>query len=339
MRWVFIFFPLFVFPHTLVFVHLGKNIPECLFASLKQAHYFNQDSEIYLLTDQKKAFYFDEKITVIDTALIPITEEHRTFQKINKMDPSISDGLWAYASERFFVLYDFIKERSLIELVHLESDCMLYMDLDELMPFFKGLRMAAPFQSLFGCIPCFVYIQDSQSLSLLLNHILSEIECYQGVRPHIYLNDMQTLASFYRKFGAAWMFPLPTLMPEYARKFPRRKSHFAQDNSTHLRFLSMNASFFTGYIFDAAGLAIYINGNDQRHTPGHGPATIHSRCLFNPGHFSYLWGKDSKGRAVPYLFFEGKSYQIVNLHFHSKMVEEYTSFKDFRRELCPWKLF
>jgi hypothetical protein len=306
---------------------------------MKQARFLNPDSDIYLLTDQNFECELKGAITTVNIQSIPLTEEHRMFRRVNKIDPSISEGFWVYATERFFVLYDFMKQRSLEDVIHLESDSMLYVDLDELMPLFKrsNTRLAAPFQSLVGCIPCLIYIKDSEILALLVNHILSEIATYNGVRPHIYINDMQTLASFYRKLGSDFMLPLPTLMPEYIRKFPQKKSHFIQDNGTRLNFLSMQSSLFPEYIFDAAGLGIYINGNDRRHTPGHGAGTIHSRCLFNPSRFSYFWGKDAKGRTVPYLCFMGKTYRIVNLHFHSKMPEGYTSFSDSRHEFFSRK--
>jgi hypothetical protein len=322
MRWLVLFLPFFAFSHVLIFVHLGKEVPSYLGITIEQARMFNPGADIYLLTDQTCLL---EGVRVVSIDSIPVTEEHKAFCRMNKIDPSISDGFWFYATERFFVLYDFLKSRGLEEVVHLENDTMLYIDLDELKPFFHDVGIAAPFQSLVGCIPCFIYIKDSQHLSFLIEHILNEMQGYRGAIAHLYINDMQTLASFYRKFGDGFMLPLPTLMPEYAKKFPPRRSHFVQDNGTYLRFLSKHADLFPGYIFDAAGLAIYLNGNDRRHSPGHGPGTIHSRCLFDPSRFSYFWGKDVKGRAIPYLSFEGKEYRIVNLHFHSKMPEAYAS--------------
>ena len=58
-------------------------------------------------------------------------------------------------------MFDFIKYKDLENIVHLESDTMLYIDLKELLPLFKdlGTQVAAPFQSTAGCIPCFVFIK------------------------------------------------------------------------------------------------------------------------------------------------------------------------------------
>ncbi len=325
----FLFFPCLIFSHNIVFVHLGNSPPPSIFTSMKQARFLNQDCDIYLLTDKGGYLYFqtghekffaDEYITLIDAGQLPITEEHATFHNINQLD-----GFWSYATERFFSLFDFIKAQNLIDIVHLENDSMLYLDLDELYPLFKKFdtRLAAPFQSLKGCIPCFVFIKDSESLAYLIEHILSEMGNYHGTNAYIAINDMQTLASFYVKFGGDYLTPLPTLMPEYALYHHKRKSLFSPDNFTPLKFLSQNSSLFTDYIFDAAGLGIFLNSKKQ----------IHFRSLFTPHFFSYSWGEDSKGRTVPYLSFKGKKYQIVNLHFPSKAPEEFTSFLPFRKEL------
>ena len=155
---------------------------------------------------------------------------------------------------------------------------------------------------------------------------------YTGPRPHIDVNDMQTLASFYRKLGSSYMTPLPILMPEYAQYYPKRTSTFEPDNQTSLDFLSMNASLFPGYIFDAAALGVFANGNDRRYFPKNGSGIIHYRSIFDPGHFSFFWGNDSQNRKVPSLSFKGKNYRIVNMHFHSKMPEGHTSYKETREE-------
>lgn len=320
--WFFLTFFLQAYGHTVVFVHLGPHVPPCLSTTMKQARYLNPDCEIYLLTDNT-AFTQEN---VVDTASIPSTPEHTAFREINKIDPALSDGLWMYALERFFYLYDFIQDQKLENVFHLENDSMLYVDLNELtIPF----RLAAPFQSMAGCIPCFVYIQDGASLLHLIEHILAATRDYKGPQPHIGVNDMSVLAGYYQKFGEAFMAPLPTLMPEFQRK---RRSAFGPDNRTPLGFLSMNAQLFPGYLFDAATLGIFVNGNDKKFFPNSGPGAIHFRSLFDPRYFSYFWGVDRNGKHVPYLSYEGKNYRIVNLHFHSKMVDGYTSYGEVREE-------
>ncbi len=304
---------------------------------MKQARYLNPGCDIYLLSDTEAYQIFQNKyqtclnesgIDLISMEYIPKSSQHIEFFEVNKLPPSFVEGYWMYASERFFVLYDFIKAQGLTDVLHLESDCMLYLDLEELLPLFAKLntRLAAPFQSLKGCIPCFVFIKDAESLESLLNHMISEMRNFQGVKPHLCINDMQTLASFYRKYGSNSLLPLPTLMPEYAQSYAKRRSSFVPDNATPLSFLSLYSKPFSEYLFDAAGLGIFINGNDRKYSPNRGAGTVHARSLFDPHFFSFFWGENIKGQNVPYIFFKGKNYRIANLHFHSKMPEDYASF-------------
>ena len=328
--------------HNVIFVHLGNNIPSCIFTAMKQARYLNQDCDIYLLTDKSaynsfsfnQDFFSQENISLVAMDKLPIADEHITFREVNKIDATLSDGFWVYTLERFFYLFDFIKNKNLENIVHLESDSMLYIDLEELLPLEKmsDLQIAAPFQSTVACIPCFVFIKDQKSLLPLITHILFEMENYKGFNHHIGVGDMKTLASFYQKFGASHMTPLPTLMPEYSKYHQKRKSFFNQDNKTPLSFLSLHASSFPDCLFDAAGLGIFVNGNDRKYFPNNGATTIHYRSLFDPSVFFFFWGVDSQGRKVPYLSFKEKKSRIINMHFHSKMLDGYTSYGENQLE-------
>jgi hypothetical protein len=292
----------------IIFVHLGEKIPPCMVTTMRQARYMNPESHVYLLTDQPLQC---DEVEVIRVEPVSIAERYG-------LDPSVADGLWAHATNRFFVLERFVRERGLRDVIHLENDTMLYVELEEILPQLAEFRLAVPFQSKVGAIPCFVYIRDGEVLTELVEHMRRKLESYRGELAMFRINDMQTVASF---DGVA---ALPTLMKEY--KFRARKSRFTADNQTPLHFLMTNGEKFEGYLFDAAGLGIWMNGNNQEYSPGKGAGTIHSRCLFDPSRFEYIWGEDKKGRKVPFLRFNEKEWRIVNLHFHSKKPEDYASF-------------
>ena len=297
---------------------------------MKQARFLNSELPIYLLTDQKwdfdKEFFELERIDLVEVDRIFKSEEHKTFTRINRLTSLNLNGLWSYAMERFFFLYDFIAERNLKNVIHLENDTLLYFSLEEMLSLFQDLQFAAPFQSSAGCIPSLVWIKEAKSLKSFLDYANFETENYTGFFPQTYLNDMYLLARFYKRFGGKLLTPLPTLMANYELFFPKKKSLFFPDNQTELSFLSLTGELFPGFIFDAAGLGIFMNGNDRRYAPDSGNGVSHRRLLFEPNHFSYYWGCDKKGRRVPYLSFKGVNYRIANLHFHSKMCENYTSY-------------
>lgn len=320
---------------SLIFVHIGDSIPAWTFTSLQQARYMNESCSIYLLANKESLQSIDtevreelshDRISLIDMEAIPITQEHFDFRNQNRLEDSLN-GFWKYTTDRFFVIFDFLKHTQIKKVVHMENDTMLYVDLDEILPQLEHLdvHMAAPFQSMHCCIPCFVYIKDADCLKSLVDHITVETKNDHNC-------DMLTLASFFRKYEDEYMFTLPILMPDYPQYFKKRVSSFAPDNESSLEFLTRNAWAFPEYIFDAAAFGVYVNGNDKRYNPNTGPGQIHHRTLYDPSHFSYYWGKDEKGRACPYLTFKDRTYKIVNLHFHSKEVDGFTSYRNTRSE-------
>lgn len=332
----FVMLGLQVCAHNIAFVYLGKNVPKCLFTVIDQARYMNDDCDMYLLVDREalesmtvinRETLSKNRIELIDLRDIPVTQVHAAWREYNKIDKGILEGFWSYAVERYFYLFDFMQNRRLEHVIHMEADVMVYVDLKELLPLLQKTKIAVPFQSTACSVPCFTFFQNSFVFEPLLQHIVDETKRYTGSKPHIELNDMALFASFYAKFGSRYMTTLPTLMPEYGALFQPRKSSFEPDNHTPLQFLAENVEMFPGYIFDAATLGVFINGNDGRYFSTKGPGIVHHRSLFDPRLFLFSWERDQKNRKVPYLTFEEKRYRIVNLHFHSKQPEKFTSYE------------
>lgn len=150
-----------LYPSAIVFVHLGEDVPSCIFTVIEQAKYLNPEKEIYLLTDEvgyrnciKKndQFFLREQLHLINMSGFPVSCLHKRFHEVNKMVGIDNANYWTYASERFFVLYDFLEQIRITEIVHLENDCMLYVDIEEILPVLRkeNVSLAAPFTSLKG---------------------------------------------------------------------------------------------------------------------------------------------------------------------------------------------
>src|SRR3990167_10223288 len=121
----------------IVFVHLGKNLPEYLPVALKQARLFNPDSSIYLLANDSvlKFAYFD-RIQCISVETLPQSNEHRIFNRLSRLDKRSREGFWRYTTERFFYLHEWMKKENIKDVIHLEYDNMLYVDVSTLLPIF-----------------------------------------------------------------------------------------------------------------------------------------------------------------------------------------------------------
>lgn len=239
--WMFLVcLPIWSNPCNIAFIHLGEKVPSCLFIAIKQARFMNPDCKIHLLMDQtalrivsfpEPEFLRSYNVSLVNLGDIPLTQEHRVFKNINKIDPLLLDGFWLYTLERFFYLFDFISAENLQNVFHFESDTLLYTELEEILPFFdrEKIKLAAPFQSTVGCIPCCVFIRGQNALAPLIHHILHKTETYIGKTSQLELGDMQILANFFALFGDSYMTPLPILMSEYIKHFAKRTSTFEPD--------------------------------------------------------------------------------------------------------------
>lgn len=323
-------------------VHIGKEFPAYGYFAIEQIRFFNADVPIHILLEKeaiekmkasKSAFIHAQNLHLVDVASLPLSEEHIEFRKVSRFNKTWRDGYWSHGTERFFYLYDFIKNAELEHVVHIENDTLIYIDMNELLPLFlkNHVKIAAPFQSLVGCPPCFVYIKNTDSFSPLIHFMLKMIREYRGNRPDVEVQDWVTLSSYRSIFGDEALTALPILMPEYAKYYKKRDIPTFEDNHTPLEFLSKNAQFFPGYLFDAAALGIYANGHDPRNQGAGGPGILHYKALFDPGHFQIIWGKDSQNRQTPFLIFKGKVYKVINLHLHSKMPEHFVSFSPYQQ--------
>jgi hypothetical protein len=337
----FLCLPLFALSnYSLVFIHIGKNFPDCSYTTLKQARFMNEQVDIYFLVDHKNysqlseksaEFIRENKIHLVDLSLLPVTAKHRLFRQISPFDQSFKGGFWNHVTERFFYVYDFLEKTQLKNIIHLETDVMLYVDIEELLPSFlqSGAELAGTFQWTTECVPGLVFIRHLSIWEKYIDHILEELSFYRGTDPNRDLNDMRTLASFKKKVDSEFI-NLPIVMPEYSLYFAPRMIQGSHGN-TSLDFLSKNEILFSGYLFDAAAFGIYANGYDRTVYPEGKPGDIHWKSLFDPSKMVFFWGEDSKKRNVPYVLFAEKSYRIVNLHFHSKHPEDFTSYQAIRK--------
>lgn len=313
---------------SIVFVHIGE-IPVYVKQSLEQARYMNPDLNIYLLAngEVKSDFYRENNIEIIDVHELELSERHIAFREQHRFRPFIKNGFWVHVTERFFYIEDFMVQKQLENVIHIESDVLLYVDLKEIISIFieNQMELAAPFQLKNSCVPSFVYIRAAESLKALTHHILCEINSYQGQSVEEDVNDMRTLASFERLYGSEKMMRLPLLMPEYAKRYPPEEVKINHEQTT-LDFLSKNADLFPGYLFDAATLGIFTKGYDPTVYSSQ-PGQVHYKSLFDPSHLTMFWDLDSQNRSVPVILFGEEKYRIVNLHMHSKNMEGYLSFE------------
>ncbi len=298
---------------TIVFVHIGENIPSYLDCALIQARLFN-DCKIVLIANsaplkQYRKFLEKHGITGVACEDLKKTAHHKRFIKRSPLDKQFRDGFWYFASERFFYLDDMMQQYQMNNVVHLESDVMLYVDLSEISPIlekhYSGLGVT--FDTDQRCIPGIVFIRNPQVISQLT-------ECMMHLDGK---DDMMAIGEFRRRVGREKVKTLPIVQREYIEDQD-------VDSSSPEDYANLVEEFQS--IFDAAYHGQYLGGEDPRNGPA-GPGFVNPHCVIKSSLLEYTWERDAEERLVPFAHFQGKKLRINNLHIHCKRLWDFYSIK------------
>lgn len=306
---------------SIVFVHIGANLPTYLKTAVAQARLFNPDCSIFIIGNEQALNNLPPEYTACSVKTITCeslakTESHKRFIEKSILDRNYRDGFWSHATERLFYLDDFMLQYQMENVVHLENDVMLYMDLEEAFPIFQRYYknlIGAVFDNDARCIPSFLYISTAKPLHELAEFI--SLKCHRGG------NDMEYIAQFKKFAYKKFIDHLPITLPSYTATHPFQS---LTGRKTKQKQLYYNHFDLFNSIFDGAALGQYLGGIDPRNDVSK-PGFINESCLFNPSHFTFEMQPDSAGRLVPYALFQGQRIRINNLHIHSKNLEAFFS--------------
>ncbi len=304
---------------SIVFIHIGNSLPTYLANALEQARLFNPQIPIVLLANQKaieqSSLNITKPVYIISIESLEISKEHEFFIKNHRLNEKFREGFWRYAFERFYCLYDFMKQYNASHVFHLEYDNMLYMDGLEAIPVFESHYdncIGATFDNDQRCIAGFIYIPNKK--------IMKQLVAFMNQHLGKAYNDMQMLG-YFKRLNPEKMHNLPIIPAEYATDYEliSPKGHKVKTKEVYYQ----NSDEFGG-IFDAAALGQYLGGIDPRNGPSK-PGFINESCIFNPSQFSYIWIKDEQNRKVPFIQYKENLYHIFNLHIHSKQLHLFSS--------------
>lgn len=316
-----IFFKCFAADYSIVFIHIGKQIPNYLKESIDQAALFN-NCNIYVIANEKPLATFSKNFTnnnivFVSCEKLTSSEEHKQFNKKFVLDKTSLNYFWKHTTERFFYLDELISTFHLKNIFHLESDVMLYADLaKELSIFINNYEnIGLTFENEERVVPGFVYIANEKASNDLTKYISSNVKDK--------ITDMEILA-LYQKQNNQKVSYLPIIPSDYSKK--HELVSIMNNSVSNPENFSNNVDQFNS-IFDAAALGQYLGGVDVFHGNSR-PGFIDVYCIFDPSHFSFYWKEDTLRRKVPYIVFNKKEYRINNLHIHSKRLLEFSSSLD-----------
>lgn len=319
-----------------VFVHLGPRAPDHLPIAIRQAARF-ADGPVHLVAEAATLAKFVcpdvPALHLVAVEDLPVSAAHAEFRAVCAFDRRERDGFWYFTTERFFYLAALARVLDAEDIVHLESDVMLYADLAGLVPRLRRAYsgLAAPFDNDERCVPSLVYARSSAAIATLAQFIA---DCLRD-RPQAFRTDMTLLGAARRECGAAVIDALP-IVPDCFTGPMRSRSGLTTDQPERYR----RPEAGLGYVFDAAAIGQYLGGIDPRNQlrrrgfwrvldriPAlrrHGGAGfVNEASLVDPARFRYIWVRDAAGRAVPHMVDGDTGVAIANLHIHSKMLEPF----------------
>lgn len=310
--------PVFAEHYSIVFIHIGKEIPSYAEIALSQAKKFNPNASVILLANEEAAESFSQKFPELEVEYIACeslikTQSHQNFLERTTLDRESGEGFWLYTSERFLYLDDLMTQYKMQDVFHLEYDNMLYVNLEELLPIFQHYYpgIAATFDNDDRCIPGFIYIANEQAM-----HSLAKSFALHASKS---LNDMQLIALYKNENGNDKISHLPIITKEYANVYPLVSSsgHTAQNPSQYTQNIEVFHS-----IFDAAALGQFLGGISPRNGVAK-PGFINESCLFNPSLLNIVWIPDARLGNIPYIIYPHATYRINSLHIHSKNLGDF----------------
>lgn len=304
---------------SLVFIHIGNEVPEYSRISLLQASIFNPSIPIYFLLHKDaikiaRKWNLPANIFLIDYDELPKTKEHVFFLR-NKSGDLFKENFWRYTTERFLYLNDFICQNPREHIFHLEYDNMLYLDLLSVLDVLKkhyhgaGITLDSDERGIGGII----YFRDKGIVELLSKFIIRNLAKN--------LNDMQLLALFSKAYEDA-VENLPIIFQDYIDEYG-----LTNQLNQSVKFPEKYSSFVDEFcsIFDAAAIGQYLGGVDPKSGVMVSSGFINETCCFDCSKLKFSWEYDDKGRKIPFVQMNSKKYRINNIHVHSKKLRNFFS--------------
>ncbi|NBP57063.1 hypothetical protein EBU71_11135 [bacterium] len=257
--------------------------------------------QTYIKTNVEQLLQFDFNIHVIlDHNFFDSMKEYKTritlvdsstlqtdFDSKSMLDKQFRGGFWNNASKRLFLLNEYIKQKGLKHVIHLENDVLLYSD----MKYDLDEKIYITIDAENRCIPGIVYIPNHE----LFDRLIKEYDYSK--------NDMENLAIFYHRHR------------DIVATFP------IIDNSVQTSIYNEEFERFNS-IFDGAAIGQYLGGVDPRNIPQDTRGFINETCVIKYNNYQFEWLKKGK-YYVPHIKVHNRMIQINNLHIHSKELDKF----------------
>lgn len=312
---------------SVVFIHIGKQLPDYIYDSIYQSLLINCNScKHYVIIDDTLIKEFIRKCQLFNLDILTKNNVHSTsiiqpipisilqnflnnqsnFQMYTKQlekynVSSFRDGFWVSTTSRFFYIQAFMQMFQVSNLFHIENDIMMYESFDNICS-----TMKSDYSSIWmvqdspnRVVPSILFFPNADLLLKLTNFIAIHHE-----NSDRFVNDMDILGKFQPKFTLPF-----------------------DDNSDKL-------------IFDGAAIGQYLGGVDLRNTNYelspqdyfHNKTVgfVNETSVFKPNTCNFSRTNiETNDHLYPLKMFLCQRFEkislVANLHIHSKQLYQFSS--------------
>ena len=304
---------------NIILVHIGDTYYTYINDCLEQIRIFN-DCPVYLVSNaaHEDKILKNKNITFVRIEDLELEEHHKTWQNIS----NYKDAFWRPCTERFFYVENVMKKFNLKNSFHIETDNLLYFNLETELPIFeKNYQIAAIFDSEKRCVPGFFYYKDVDKLNLYTSMLASHP---QGGGA----SDMYTWQHFRQKYP-----DIISNLPRFPKSYNEKCNtcgHHIDNRGDYIRHIGEFKA-----VFDGAEIGQYLGGLSPRNSGG-AVGMINGDCVHKINkNFNFVFERDEQHRRVLYLYYkgygkgwnrgDGECYRVNNLHVHSKNLINFMS--------------
>jgi hypothetical protein len=285
---------------NIVYIHIGKNVPNYTFDSIFQALLINNRASIVLLVNNECAQETIQEIKNLDidysrVQVISLESIPANIPEFPDYVKNFRNSFWTNTINRFFYIEGYMKQYKKECIFHIENDVMIYDNLENLVETAQDKLWLAK-DSEKRVIPSIVYLGNLECISNLNNWMLQELQ-------KEFRNDMDLLGSY---------------------------------KNQNVCYFDLTMDTNNKYIVDGAAIGQYLGGVDPKNIGYEGYSNpsvgfINETSDFKPNSVTIfkknVYVSTITNKALSLYFSKNNKClkQIINLHIHSKELVPFSS--------------
>jgi hypothetical protein len=300
---------------NIILTQVGNKKSPYLIECIKQLLFFGNNKIILISNKFHKNLLKNnkllEKIIFLDENKITKKKEHLTFLKNNKLDKKFYDEFWIKTIERFFFIENICSSNKLENIIHIETDNLIYENLDKFKKILKKFKIFFNIANYNWCVPNIIYFKSYKETKLLTNFIYNKNKFFFLKNN---LNDQDLCIQFFIKYKSSQITNFPIVSKHVNVKIKYKKK----------LFFYKNFKIFNG-IFDPAPIGQFLDGVDNNIHEIKG-SYLNKNSIYDVEKLNIKFIKTKKIKK-PYIILKNKKkIPILNLHMHSKNLRNFISY-------------